>query len=237
MASPARKAGVSDPPGAPAGRARPRSLAASRVLLVKRILFPLALVPAFILIVGALQTLGYLSTERWYPHGLSANPIDYITDFTGDWAIAFLVISLGVTPFRRLTGWNEVIKLRRMLGLFAFFYASLHLLTWVVLDKFFDFAWMADDIVERPFITVGMATFVILLALALTSTTGWIRRLGRRWQQLHYLVYVAALLAIVHFWWLVKADISEPRRYAVALAVMFAVRIWWTLRKRGFVPS
>jgi sulfoxide reductase heme-binding subunit YedZ len=195
------------------------------------VIWAAALIPFACLIIGALQTVGYLST-RWYPHGLSANPIDYITDTTGDWAISFLVISLSITPLRRISGWNEAIKLRRMLGLFAFFYAFLHLFTWVVLDKFFDWAWMGRDVLERPFITIGMATFLILSALALTSTKAAVRRLGRKWQQLHRLVYLAAVLAVIHFWWLVKADITLPRRWAVALIVLFGIRIWWTLKKR-----
>ncbi len=183
-------------------------------------MFAAALVPAV--------ALGY----RAFTGDLTANPVEYITNETGTWALALLTISLAVTPVRRLTGWNEVIKLRRMLGLFAFFYAVLHMLTWVVLLSFFDVPTMVEDVVERPFITVGMGTFVILLALALTSTTGSIRRLGRRWQQLHRLVYLAAIGAVVHFWWLVKADVTEPRRWAVAVAVVLGFRVWWMLRTR-----
>jgi methionine sulfoxide reductase heme-binding subunit len=141
-------------------------------------------------------------------------------------------VTLGVTPLRRLTGWNEVIKLRRMLGLFAFFYATLHLLVWVVLDKFFDFAWMLEDIAERRFITMGMLTWVMLLPLAVPSPQGMIRRLGRRWQTLHRLSYVAAVTGVVHFWWLVKADIFEPQMVALALSVLLGFRAWWTLRVR-----
>ena len=141
-------------------------------------------------------------------------------------------MSLGITPLRRLTGWNEVVKLRRMVGLFAFFYGTLHLLTWVVLDKFFDFAWMYEDVLERPFITIGMLTWSILFVLALTSNQYSIRRLGRRWQKLHYLAYAAGVGAVIHFWWLVKADITLPRRWAVALAILFGVRVWGAMRKR-----
>ena len=195
------------------------------IVIIKRLVFLAALIPAAWLAVRA------------YRMDLTANPVDYITDFTGDWSIALLVISLGVTPLRRVTGWNEVIKLRRMLGLFAFFYATLHLLTWVVLDKFFDVAWMLQDVYERKFITVGMATWLILFVLAVTSNTRSIRALGRKWQSLHRLVYVAALGAVVHFWWLVKADITLPRRWAVAVAIFFAIRVWWTLRKRISLAS
>jgi sulfoxide reductase heme-binding subunit YedZ len=191
-----------------------------RIRIIKAAIWAAALYPAAALVYG------------FFTDNLSANPIDYITDHTGDWAITYLVVSLAVTPLRRVTGWNEVIKLRRLLGLFAFFYASLHLFTWVVLDKFFDWTWMVKDIFERKFITIGMAAFVILLALAVTSTTSSIRRLGRRWAQLHSLVYVAAILAVVHFWWLVKADVTLPRRWTIALVVLFGIRIWWALKKR-----
>jgi methionine sulfoxide reductase heme-binding subunit len=155
------------------------------------------------------------------------NPIDFITDTTGTTAITFLVLTLTVTPLRRISGRNELIKLRRMLGLFAFFYACLHVLTWSVLDWFFDWPSMLDDIVKRPFITIGMATFLLLLPLAITSTTGWIRRLGRRWTQLHRLVYIAAVTATIHFWWVVKADFRQPRLWALALSVLFGFRAWW----------
>jgi methionine sulfoxide reductase heme-binding subunit len=160
------------------------------------------------------------------------NPIDFITDTTGTSALTFLMLSLTVTPLRRIMARNELIRLRRMLGLFAFFYACLHMLTWSVLDWFFDFASMAEDIVKRPFITMGMTTFLLLLPLAITSTSGWIRRLGRKWQQLHRLVYVAAATAVIHFWWVVKADFRQPRLWAVALTVLFGFRAWWTLRAR-----
>lgn len=188
-------------------------------------IFAAALVPAAALVYGA------------FTSGLTANPIDYITDVTGTTALTFLVLSLAVTPLRRLTGKNELIKLRRMLGLFAFFYACLHFVTWSVLDWFFDFASMASDIVERPFITLGMTTLLLLLPLAVTSTAGMIRRLGKRWQLLHRLVYVAAVTAILHFWWLVKADIREPRLWALALSVLFGFRLWWTFRARLLTRS
>jgi methionine sulfoxide reductase heme-binding subunit len=190
------------------------------IVLLKRAVFVLALVPAALLVYDA------------FTGNLTANPVDYIEDQTGDWTIAFLMISLGVTPLRRLTGWNDIIKLRRMLGLFAFFYASLHLLTWIALVSFFDVPTMIEDIGKRPFITIGMATFIILLALAVTSNRAAIRRLGRRWQQLHRLVYLAAVGAVIHFWWLVKADITLPRRWAVTLAVLLGFRLLWMLRTR-----
>jgi methionine sulfoxide reductase heme-binding subunit len=169
---------------------------------------------------------------RFFTNDLTANPGDYITDQTGSWALALLVISLAVTPLRRITGWNDLIRLRRMLGLFAFFYATLHMLTWVVFIHYFDTTFMIEDVVERPFITIGMATFLILLALAVTSNRFAIRRLGRKWQTLHRLVYVAAAGAIIHFWWLVKADISEPRLWALAVAALLGFRVWWSWRTR-----
>lgn len=167
-----------------------------------------------------------------FTNNLTANPIEYITDTTGVTALTFLTLSLTVTPLRRLTGRNELIKLRRLLGLFAFFYACLHLSTWVILDWFFDFESMVSDIVERPFITLGMTTFLLLLPLALTSTTGMIRRLGKRWKVIHRLVYVAAITAVVHFWWVVKADFRQPRLWALALCVLLGFRAWWTLQAR-----
>lgn len=184
---------------------------------------------AFVAALGPAAALAY----RFYTQDLTANPGDYITDQTGTWALTMLVISLTVTPLRRLTGWNDFIKLRRMLGLFAFFYATLHMLTWVVLIHFFDLSFMVEDVVKRPFITVGMATFLILLALALTSNRFAIRKLGRRWQTLHRLVYVAAVLAVLHFWWLVKADTTEPRQWAVAVAALLGFRVWWTKKKKA----
>ena len=191
----------------------------------RRLVFAAALVPAVALTYWA------------FTNNLTANPIEYITHTTGVTALAFLTLSLTVTPLRRLTGRNELVKLRRMLGLFAFFYACLHLSTWVILDWFFDFASMASDVVDRPFITMGMTTFLLLLPLALTSTAGMIRRLGKRWQSLHRLVYVAGITAVVHFWWVVKADFREPRLWALALSVLLGFRAWWVLRTRLFSQS
>ena len=191
------------------------------ITVVRVLAFAAALIPAAALF------------YRFYTNDLTANPGDYITDQTGTWALAMLVISLAVTPLRRLSGWNEVIKLRRMLGLFAFFYATLHMLTWVVFVHYFDTHYMVEDVFERPFITIGMATFLILLALAVTSNRFSIRRLGRKWQSLHRLVYLAAIGAIVHFWWLVKADITEPRRWAVAVSALLGFRLWWSWRARA----
>jgi sulfoxide reductase heme-binding subunit YedZ len=188
---------------------------------------------AFLAALGPAAWLVY----AFFTDNLTANPIDYITDTTGSTALALLVITLSVTPLRRLTGWNDLIRLRRMLGLFAFFYACLHLSTWAVLDWFFDFASMAADIAERPWVTIGMATFLLLLPLAITSNAAMIRRLGRRWQRLHRLTYVAAVTAVIHFWWVVKADFREPRLWALALTVLLVFRAWWSWRAHALSHS
>jgi sulfoxide reductase heme-binding subunit YedZ len=190
------------------------------IVVIKRIIFAAALIPVAALAADALRG------------ELTANPIEYITHTTGDWAIRFLVITLAVTPIRRLTGWNPIIKLRRMLGLFSFFYATLHFLTWFVLDWFFDFRQMAADVAKRPFITLGMATFVMLLALAATSTQGSVRRMGRRWTQLHRLIYVAAVTALFHFWLARKTVVPQFQVVLVAAVLLLAFRAWWTLRTR-----
>ena len=190
------------------------------IVVFKRIIFAAALVPAAALLSDA------------YRGNLTANPIEYITHTTGDWAIRFLIITLAVTPIRRITGWNPIIQLRRMLGLFSFFYATLHFLTWFVLDWFFDFRQMAKDVAMRPFITLGMATFLMLLALAMTSTKASIRRLGRKWTQLHRLIYVAAVTALFHFWLARKTVVPQFQVVLVAAILLLGFRAWWTLRTR-----
>lgn len=190
------------------------------IVIVKRIIFAAALIPAAALTYDA------------YQGDLTANPIEFITHFTGDWAIRFLVITLAITPIRRITGWNPIIQLRRMLGLFAFFYATLHFLTWFVLDWFFDFRQMVEDVAMRPFITLGMATFVMLLALALTSTQASIRRLGRKWTQLHRLIYVATVTALFHFWLARKTVVPQFQVVLVAAILLLGFRAWWTVRTR-----
>ena len=161
---------------------------------------------------------------------LSVNPIEDITLTTGIWALRFLLASLAITPIRRLTGWQRVIQYRRMLGLFAFFYATLHLLTYVVLDQGLAFEFIIPDILKRPYITMGMIAFTLMVPLAITSTTGWIRRLGKKWQLLHRLVYVSALAACIHFLWKVKVAIGEPVYYAAILGVLLAFRLLWRFR-------
>jgi sulfoxide reductase heme-binding subunit YedZ len=161
---------------------------------------------------------------------LSANPIEDITLTTGIWALRWLLVSLAITPLRRVTGWQRVIQYRRMLGLFAFFYATLHLLTYLVLDQGLAFEFILPDIVKRPYITMGMIAFTLMLPLAVTSTKGWIRRLGRKWQLLHRLVYFSAAAACLHFLWKVKVAIGEPVYYAAILTVLLAFRLLWRFR-------
>lgn len=164
---------------------------------------------------------------------LGANPIEYVTRALGDWTLNFLLITLTISPLRRYTGWHWLIRLRRMLGLYAFFYAVLHLTTYLWLDQFFDWQAIAKDIVKRPFITIGMSAFVLLVPLALTSSNGMIRRLGgRRWQQLHRAIYVIAIFGVVHYWWLVKRDTTQPLIYALLLAVLLGLRAWWREQER-----
>jgi sulfoxide reductase heme-binding subunit YedZ len=191
------------------------------ITILRVALFFAALTPAALLVWG------------FYTNDLTANPGDYITDQTGTWILGTLFASLCVSPLRKLTGWNDLIKLRRMLGLFAFFYAVLHILTWVVFVHYFEVSFMVEDVVKRPFITIGMMAFVILFLLAITSNRFSIRKLGRKWASLHRLVYLAAIGGVIHFWWLVKADITLPRRWAVALALLLGVRVWWWYQKRA----
>ena len=186
---------------------------------IKATLFVLALLPAARLVAAA------------FTGGLGVNPIEFVTRSTGTWTLSLLLITLSVTPLRRITGWHWLVRLRRMLGLFAFFYACLHFVTYVWLDQFFDAAAIARDVVKRPFITVGFAAFVLLIPLAATSTNAMIRRLGgKAWQRLHYLVYAIATLGVVHYWWLVKRDVTQPMLFAFGLAILLAVRVVYQLR-------
>ncbi len=162
---------------------------------------------------------------------LGANPIEFITHSTGWWTLAFVLITLCVTPLRKLTGLNWLLRLRRMLGLFAFFYASLHFITYFWLDQYFDWMAIVKDIYKRPFITLGFAAFVLLIPLAATSTNAMVKRLGaRRWLWLHRLIYVLAVLGVAHFWWLVKKDITEPVGFALVLAALFGMRLFYLFR-------
>jgi len=164
---------------------------------------------------------------------LGVNPAETIQLETGRWALKFLLLSLAVTPVRRLTGWNPIIQFRRMLGLFAFFYACCHFAAYWAFDLNFAFGAMAGDVLKRPFIALGFTALLLLLPLALTSTKGWIRRLGRRWAALHRLVYVAAILAVVHFALKVKVFTGDPVIYAAVLTVLLAFRVVWFMRRRA----
>jgi methionine sulfoxide reductase heme-binding subunit len=176
---------------------------------------------------------------KGYLGDLGANPIEKITHSTGDWTLRFLLITLAITPLRRALGAPALIRFRRMLGLFAFFYGCLHFLTYIWLDKFFDVHGMLADIAKRKFITVGLTAFVLLIPLAVTSTAGWIRRLGgRRWRALHRLIYFSAIAGVIHYLWLVKADIRKPLEYGSILALLLFYRIMsWLLpqikKRRG----
>ena len=164
-------------------------------------------------------------------HDLTANPISFVTNTLGDWTFRILLASLAMTPLRIATGLSWPVTLRRLLGLFAFFYASLHFLVWIVLDHFFDWPEMGADIVKRPYITVGMSALLVLVPLAITSTSGMVKRLGgRRWRRLHRLAYAAGILAALHFLWLAKVGRKEQYVYATVLAVLLGVRGWDALR-------
>jgi sulfoxide reductase heme-binding subunit YedZ len=189
---------------------------------LKPALFIVSLVPFLRLFVLAFQ-------DR-----LGANPIEFITHSTGFWALTFLCLTLVVTPLRRLSGWQAVIRLRRMLGLFAFFYALAHFVTYLWFDQWFSLEEIAKDIWKRPFITVGFAAFVLLIPLAVTSTNRMMRRLGRRWVQLHRLVYPIVILGVLHFWWLKqdKNDLTEPTWFSVAVLVLLMFRLLYPLWQR-----
>ncbi len=178
----------------------------------------------------------------YYTQNLGANPLEKITHTTGDWTLTLLLVTLSVTPLRKLLGIPALIKFRRMLGLFAFFYACLHFTTYIWLDKFFNLHEMLVDVAKRKFITVGFTAFVLLIPLAATSTTGWIRRLGgKRWQALHRLIYVSAIAGVIHYLWLVKADIRKPLEYGAVLALLLGYRVvLWirpAIQKRGSVSA
>lgn len=192
------------------------------MILLKIALFAACLIPAALL------------TYRAFVSGdLGVNPVETLTHETGQWALRLLLVTLAITPLRRLTGWNRVIGVRRMLGLFAFFYAVLHLSVWVVFDHYFTLSTMIEDVVKRPFITAGTLALLTMLPLALTSTTWAIRKLGKRWQRLHRLIYVSAAAAVVHFLWKEKVIINETLMYAAILTVLLAIRVVFAWRRRA----
>lgn len=188
----------------------------------KPVVFALCLLPAALVVTDAFDITG----------SLGANPVEEIQDRLGNWGLRFIMIALAVTPLRRITGWNSLLRFRRMLGLFAFFYVLLHFLAWLILDQGLLWSAVLEDIAERPFITLGFAALLILTAMAGTSTNGMRRRMGRRWQQLHYGAYVAGILGVWHFWWQVKKDIQDPLIYAIVLGVLLGYRVWARLTKR-----
>jgi sulfoxide reductase heme-binding subunit YedZ len=193
-----------------------------RVRVWKPVIFAACCVPAAILV------------WQGFHNSLGPNPVETITHGTGDWTIRFLLLTLAITPARKMLGWPELVKFRRMLGLFAFFYATLHFLTWSFLDKMFDPREMLADVFKRPFITAGALAFTCLIPLAITSTTGWIRRLGgKRWQALHRLIYLSVLAGVIHYYWLVKSDVRLPLMYGAILLVLVLARLVLRLQKKA----
>lgn len=188
----------------------------------KPVIFLLCLAPAALVVGDALEITGRLS----------ANPIEDIQDRFGNWALRFIMITLAVTPLRKMSSWNWLPRFRRMLGLFTFFYALMHFLTWLILDQGLTLSAILEDIAERPFITIGFAALVLLTAMAATSTDGMRRRLGRRWTHLHYSIYVVGVLGVWHYWWQVKKDVTEPLMYAAILTVLLTWRLWHYWRRR-----
>ena len=193
--------------------------------VAKPLVFLLCLLPAALVVTDAFGITG----------GLGANPVEAIQDRFGNWALRFIMITLAVTPVRRLTGWNWLSRFRRMLGLFAFFYALMHFLAWLVLDRELNVSDIVEDLTERPFITLGFAAVVLLTALATTSFAALRRRMGRNWQTLHNAVYVIAVLGVWHYWWQVKKDVTEPLVYAVILAALLGIRLYWRLQRNARV--
>jgi sulfoxide reductase heme-binding subunit YedZ len=194
-------------------------------LLWKPLVFLACTLPAVLVVTDALEMTGQLS----------ANPIEDLLDRFGNCGLRLVMLTLAVTPLRRLTGRGWLLRFRRMLGLFAFFYIALHFLTWLVLDQGLLLAAIIEDIAKRPFITLGFMALLLLTAMAATSTNGMRRRLGRRWNQLHYSVYAVGLLGVWHYWWQVKQDIAEPAIYAAVLAVLLGSRLWhyWQGKRRN----
>jgi sulfoxide reductase heme-binding subunit YedZ len=205
--------------------------------LLKTIVFALFLAPFLWIIWAILADTGMLGSPAWIPDPLTptlgADAVHTLRNFTGDWTMRMLVLTLVITPLRQLTGWNRLIRFRRMFGLFAFFYALLHFVAYVWLDKMFDFSVMLEDVAKRPYITAGFAAFLLLLPLAVTSTRKWISRLGgKRWQLLHRAVYIIAIAGTIHYFGMVKLDTRGPWRYAYAFVALLGVRAWHAIRQR-----
>lgn len=198
-------------------------------LVFKPVVFLACLVPVFLMLGDAFEITGRLS----------ANPVEDLQDRFGNWGLRFVMIALAVTPLRQVTGKAWIGRFRRMLGLFAFFYVLMHFLVWLLLDKQLRLSAIIEDIGLRPFITIGFAAFVMLLAMAVTSTSGMRRQLGRRWQQLHNGVYLVGVLGVWHYWWQVKQDIREPLLYAIILSLLLGFRLWrkYGLSRRAARPA
>ena len=193
----------------------------------KPLVFALCLLPGLLVVGDTFEITG----------SLGANPVEEIQDRLGNWGLRFIMIALAVTPLRRVTGRPELLRFRRMLGLFAFFYTLLHFLAWLILDQGIYWSAIVEDITDRPFITIGFVALLILTAMAATSTNGMRRRLGRRWQQLHYGAYAAGVLGVWHYWWQVKKDFRDPLIYAVILAVLLGLRAWYYYRRSALTRT
>ena len=192
-------------------------------LIWKPVVFLLCLLPALLVVTDTFELTGRLG----------ANPVEEILDRFGNWALRLIMITLATTPLRRITGWNWLSRFRRMFGLFTFFYVTMHFLTWLILDQGLLVTAILEDLIKRPFISIGFAAFLMLIALAATSTDGMRRRLGRRWQTLHNATYGIAILGVWHYWWQVKQDITEPLIYAAILTVLLGLRVYWNWQKLG----
>ncbi|MBT8067985.1 MAG: sulfoxide reductase heme-binding subunit YedZ [Gammaproteobacteria bacterium] len=192
-------------------------------LIWKPAIFLLCLLPALLVVTDTFELTGRLG----------ANPVEEILDRFGNWALRLIMITLAITPLRRITGWNWLSRFRRMFGLFTFFYVTMHFLTWLILDQGLLVTAILEDLIKRPFISIGFAAFLMLIALAATSTDGMRRRLGRRWQTLHNATYGIAILGVWHYWWQVKQDITEPLIYAAILTVLLGLRVYWNWQKLG----
>ncbi len=188
----------------------------------KPIVFLICLIPALLVVAATVGISG----------DLGANPVEAVLDRFGNWALGFIMITLGVTPLRRITGWNWLLRFRRMLGLFTFFYALMHFVTWLVLDRELRLSDIIEDLTERPFITLGFTAVLLLTAMAITSFTALRRRMGRNWQKLHYSAYAVGALGVWHYWWQVKKDVTEPLIYAAVLTVLLGIRLLWSLKHK-----
>jgi sulfoxide reductase heme-binding subunit YedZ len=203
-------------------------LSAAKLTALNIAVFVLALVPLARLVAGVVV----------FPEWLGANPAEFITRATGDWTLRFLLITLAVTPLRKLSGWGWLLRFRRMLGLFTFFYGVVHLASYVSFDHVFEVGEIIKDIIKRPFISVGFGALLLMLPLAITSTNAMVRRLGAaRWLKLHRLIYVIGPLGVLHFWWMVKRDLTEPIMYALVLALLLGYRLVLKLRESRSAPA